>query len=114
DEVVFDGVAGADELRALESGNGRDQRALHLFRQRRRNAVRIDGRIVETFRLQKNLVAVALAELHDLVFDRRAVARTSAGDLSGVHRRAMDVGADDVVRRLGGARDAALDLRIVD
>ena len=31
--------------------------------------------VVETFRLQKNLMAVALAEFYDLVFDRRTIAR---------------------------------------
>ena len=70
--------------------------------------------IVEPFRLQKNLMAVALAEFDDLVFDRRTIARAAARDLSGIHRRAMHVGADDLVRRFDRARDAAFDLRIVD
>ena len=60
----------------LQSRNRRHQRRLHIFRQRCRDAVRIDRRVVETFRLEKNLMPVALAEAHDLVFDRRAIART--------------------------------------
>src|SRR6185503_3156533 len=114
DVIVFDRVARANEARILQTGNGRDQRVLHVFGQRGRDAVRIDGGVVETLRLQKNLMAVALAELHDLVFDRRTIARAARGDLSGIHRRAMYVGADDVVRRRDRTRDAALNLRIVD
>ena len=98
----------------FKSRNRRDQRMLHVFRQRRRDAVRINGVIVETFRLQENLMAVALAEFDDLVFDRRTITRARARDLSGIHRRAMHVGANDVVRRRDRARDAALDLRILD
>src|SRR2546421_7605988 len=40
------------------------------------------------------------------VLDRRAVARAAAGDLPGIHRRAVYVGANDVVRRRRGAGDA--------
>ena len=82
----------------VQPGNCCDERVLHLFRKRRRNSVWIDGVIVETFRLQKNLMAVALAELHDLVFDRRTITRTAACDLSRIHRRTMNVVADDLVR----------------
>ena len=57
---------------------------------------------------------VALAEAHDLVFDRGAIARAAARDLAGIHRRAMHVGADDLVRRRRRAGDAALDLRRFD
>ena len=72
----------------------------------------IDRGVVQPFRLQENLVPVALAEAHDLVLDRRAIARPAARDLAGIHRRAMHVGADDPMRGLGGPGDAALDLRV--
>ena len=68
--------------------------------------------IVETFRLEKNLMAVTLAEFYDFIFDRRTVTRTTAGNLPRIHRRTMHVGADDVVRRRDRARDGALNLRI--
>ena len=45
-------------------------------------------------------MAVALAEPHDLVFDRWTIARAAARDLSGIHRRAMHVVANDRVRGL--------------
>ena len=87
---------------------------LHLLRQRGRDAVRIDRRIVEPLGLEKDLVPVALAEAHDLVLDRRAIARSAALDLPGIHRRAMHIVADDLVGRVGRAGDAALDLSVVD
>ena len=71
----------------------------------------IDRVVVEAFRLQENLVAVAIAEADDLVLDRGAIARPDALDLAGIHRRAMHVGADHLMGRRRGAGDAALDLR---
>ena len=60
------------------------------------------------------LVTVAFAKLHDFVFDRWTIARAAACDLSRVHRRAMYVVAYDFMRGFDGARDAALDLHILD
>ena len=40
-------------------------------------------------------MAVALAEAHDLVLDRRAIARARGCDLPGIDRGAMHIGADD-------------------
>src|SRR5262245_56886983 len=87
---------------------------LPIFRKRRRNGVWIDGLIVETFGLQKNLVPVALAEFYDLVFDRRTIARSAACDLPRVHRRAMHILAYDLVGGLNGPRDAEFDMGIFD
>ena len=61
-------------------------------------------------RLEEYLMAVAFAELHDLIFDRWAVTRPAAGDLAGIHGRAGEIGADDGVRCLGRAGDGAGDL----
>src|SRR5206468_9672307 len=88
DMVVFDGVARPDHLRLLESGNGREDRELNLFRQRGRDPVGIDRGVVEPLRLQEYLVAVAIAEADDLVLDRGTIARATALDLTGIHRRA--------------------------
>src|SRR5207248_3549755 len=107
DVVVFDGGARADHTRPLQTGNGGDQGQLHLFRQGRRYAVRIDGRVIESFGLEKDLVPVALSEAHDLVFDRGAITWSPTRDLSGIHRRAVDVIPDDPVRRLHRAGDPA-------
>ena len=112
--IVFDGVARPDDARLFEAGDGGDHRVLHILRQRGRDAVRIDGVVVEAFRLEEDLMPVALAEPHDLVLDRRAIARTAAGDLARIHRRAMHVRPDDRMGRVRGAGDAAFDLRIGD
>ena len=82
--------------------------------QRGGDAVRIDGGVVQPLGLEENLVPVALAEAHDLVLDRGAIARAPARDLPGIHRRAVHIRPDDVVGRLRGASDAALDLRRFD
>ena len=52
-----------------------------------------------------------LREAHHLVFDRRAVARAGGVDLAGVHRRAMEIGADQLVRDLAGVGQMAEHLR---
>src|SRR5262245_57778618 len=57
---------------------------------------------------------VALAEAHDLVLDRGAIAWTFARNLAGIHRRAVDIVADDAVGRSVCAGDTELDLGIVD
>src|SRR6266702_1445277 len=114
DMVVFDGVAGPHHLRALEPGNRRQQLPLHFFRQRRRDSVGIDRRIVQALGLEKNLMSVALAEADDFVLDRRTIARTAAADLARIHRRAVYIGADDLVGRRVGPRDSAANLRVFD
>lgn len=57
---------------------------------------------------------VALAKAHDLVLDRRAVARPAAFDLARIHWRAVDIGPDEVVRRRGRAGNGAFDLPVGD
>src|SRR5215475_16048882 len=75
DVVVFDRISRTNEARTLQSWNRRDQSVLHVFRKRRGNSIRIDRVIVETFWLQKYLVPVPLAELHNFVFDCRTITR---------------------------------------
>ena len=63
-------------MRARSSpGNCGEHGQLHVLRQRGGDAVGIDRRVVEPFRLQEDLVPVAVAEPDDLVLDRGAVAR---------------------------------------
>ena len=66
------------------------------------------------FRLQEDLVAVAIGKPHDLVFDGRAIARPGALDITRIHRRAVQIGPDQVVPRRRGPGDPALDLRRCD
>ena len=57
---------------------------------------------------------ILVGEAHDLVLDRRTVARPAALDLAGVHRRPVQVGADEIVDRLVGVGDVAIHLRLRD
>ena len=59
-------------------------------------------------------MAFLVGEAHHLVFDGRAVARPPALDLAGVHRRAMQVGADQIVDRFIRVGDVAVHLRLRD
>lgn len=64
----------------------------------------------QAFRLDEHLVAVLVGEAMDLVLDRRAVARANTFDHPGVHRRAVEVGGDDLVSTRVGMGDPATDL----
>src|SRR5689334_22488758 len=57
---------------------------------------------------------IALAKLDDLVFNRGAIPRAARRNLPRVHRRAMYVGANDLMRLICGACDTALNLRCSD
>ena len=67
--IVLDRVARPKHPRRFQPRDGGHESELNLFGQRSRNAIGIDGRIIETFRLEENLVSVALAETNDLVLD---------------------------------------------
>ena len=88
---------------------------LDLARQRHREAVDIDLVGVETFGLEVDLMPLAVGKPHDLVFERRTVARTDAADLPVVERAAIDArrarGRERVVRVKQPAADAVLERR---
>src|SRR5512142_2131508 len=67
--------------------------------------------MIETFRLDEDRVPLLLGEPDDLVFDRRTVARARRFDLTRIHRRAMQIGADQVVRFGARVRQMAKYLR---
>ena len=84
-------------------------------RQGGRDAIRIDGVVVESLGLQKNLVAVAIAETRHLILDRRAIARTRAGNGPSPHRRATQRSACMILMRgKRRAGDVTGDLAIHD
>ena len=109
--VVFDGVAGAGDARLFEAGDGLDVGDLCGKGQAGGNAVRVEFVGGEAFGFDEDLVAVFVGKAHDFVFDGRAVARAEGVfDDTRVHRRLVDVDADDVVRTFVGAGDVAGDL----
>ena len=67
--------------------------------------------VVQALGLDKDLVRVLVGEAHDLVLDRRTVARAHAFDHARVQRRAIQPRADDVVRARRRVRDPATALR---
>ncbi len=113
DRVVLDGVAGTQHLGGFEAGNRLQDRELHIDRQRRAHAVDVDFVRVQAFGLEEELVRGLVGKLDDLVFDRRAIARSDGLNLAAVHRRAVHVLADDAMRFRRGPRDVAGHLRVV-
>src|SRR5690606_819369 len=80
DMVVFYGVAGAQDARALQPRQRPHELQLYILRQRGGDAVGIDGVVVQPLRLEEDLVAFTIGEADDLVFDRRTVAWPAAAD----------------------------------
>ena len=105
--VVLDGVSRARDVRALEARDGAHELDLHVEREARGDAVRVDLVGIESFRLDEDLVRVALGEPHHLVLHRRAVPRPRPVDHARVHGRPVERGADDLVGPLAGMGDMA-------
>ena len=113
-EVVLHGVARPQHLRAFEPRQRVHQPLLDVGRQAHRTAVDVDLPDVPPFRLQEDLVPLVMRKPHDLVFERRTVARADAFDLPVVERRTVDVGPHEVVRALRRMRPVADDLPPLD
>ena len=75
DMIIFDRIAGLIDLDPFKAVDRPQKCELHIDRQRGRYPVGINGAVIQPFRLEKDLMAVAIAKAVDLVFDRRAVAR---------------------------------------
>src|ERR1700678_516464 len=95
----------------LEARNRRHERGLRLRGLRGRNAVGIDGRIVDALGLEKNLVAVAVGETDYLVLDRRTITPAPPGNRARIDGGAMRVRLHDAMGLGGGAGDVAWELR---
>src|SRR5579875_1846376 len=80
---------------------------LNVFREARRQALHVPLRRLTALWLQKHLVTVPLAEPDHLVLYRRAIPRPSALDVSGVHRRAVQVVQNQRVRLAVGVGQPA-------
>ena len=87
DIVILDGVTWPQDNCLLQPRDALDQGFLHAFRQRGRNAVRIDRIIVEPLWLQKHLMSITIAKLDNLVLNGRTVSRANAIDLPTIHGR---------------------------
>ena len=87
---------------------------MHIAGQAGRDAVDVDFKRVAALGLEEKLVLRLFGEAHDLVLDRGAVARAAGVDLAGVHWRAFEVFANQIVDRLVGVGDVAGELLNVD
>src|SRR4029079_1773027 len=97
EEVVLDRVSRSQDMRTLETADRANQLQLHIKRQARRYAVRVDLVSRQALGLEEDLVAFLAGEPMDLVFDRWAVPGTSPGDNTREHWRAVQVRANDLV-----------------
>src|SRR6476469_9456445 len=79
--------------------------------QRGRNAVGVNQMRIEALGLEKDLMAIAVAEAANLVLDGRAIARADALNIARIERRTPGIGADNIVRRVIGPGDRAMELR---
>jgi hypothetical protein len=89
DVVIFHGITRHDHLNALQPLHAPQHGQLNVFGQRCADPVRIDQMGAQTFRLEKHLMAFAITEAVDLVFDRRAIARPLPSDRSAEQGRAI-------------------------
>ena len=83
---------------------------LHNFRQAGRKPLQIHFLGVLAAGLHKNRVALLILKAHDLILDRRAVARANALDVAAVQRRAVQIFQNDPVGLGVGVGNVAVDL----
>src|SRR5579862_486144 len=100
------------DLGLLEARYRAHHRELHVERQAGRETIWIDFDRVASLWLKENLMALLVGEAHHLILDRRAIAWTAALDGSRVHRRAIDVSADDFVSPRIGKCQMTRELRL--
>src|SRR5262249_47453761 len=78
------------------------------------DAVAVVFERVPAFGLQEDLMPFLVGEAHDLVLDGWTVARPTATNLAGVHRRPVEIGANQLVDGFIRVRDVAIHLRLRD
>ena len=67
---------------------------------------------IEPFGFEEDLVTVTIPEAVDLVLDRGTIARTLPADRTAEERRTIEIGPNDIMRRLVGPGHGAEDLRV--
>ena len=108
--VVFYAVGRSQDLRPVEAGYGSEDPFLDLERQARGDPVDVDLGGLEPLGLEKELMAGAVREFDDLVFDGRTIPGPDAGDPASVKRGLVDVLQDHGVGRCVGVSEMAEDL----
>src|SRR5262245_52318204 len=108
-EVVLDCIARANHSGVFETGERTNQTLLHRSRHRHRESVDVDLVAVDRLWLEIDLMSFPIREAHDLVFERRAVARADAADLPVEERTVLDVVANQVAHALVRVEEPATD-----
>ena len=88
--VVFDGVAGAQDMGVFQTFHAAHKGDLNIERQAGGDTVWIVFVRGQAFGFEENLVAVFVGEAVDFVFNRRTITRTHAFDFAGKHRAAVE------------------------
>src|SRR5690348_2039731 len=94
-------------MRFLQSFDRPHQRVLHVERQTRGYAVRVELAYRKPLGFEEHLVRVLICEAMNLVFDRRAVAGSYALDDAREKRRTIETATNDVVGLLVRVGDPA-------
>ena len=105
--VVFDGIAGPDELSVFKAGNAADDFALNVVGQGGGDAVQVVFLRAAAFGFEKDLVLLFFGKADDFVFDGGAVARADSLDDASVEGAVMEVFPYDVVGAPVGVGDPA-------
>src|SRR5579883_1651031 len=108
--IIFDGISGTQNFGFGKPWDGADECTLNLLWQSSGNTIRIDGQIIEAFRLEKNLMCFPFLEADDFVFDRRAITRAKAGNGARIDRRPLQISGNDGMTFWRRMRDEAIDL----
>src|SRR5690606_38302338 len=112
DGGVFDGVAWPDDMGIGEAGGPGRDRGLGVGRGAGRAAVGADQRDVGAAVGRGGAVmAGRVGQPYDLLLELGTAARSDTRELARVHRRSMQVWADDVVHGVIGPRNVAMHIR---
>src|SRR6185437_1821371 len=108
--IVFDRIAGAEDLHVLKTGDLQESLGLDLFGKGCREAIHIDLDGIPTFRFDEELVSVSFRETIDLIFNAWTIPWSYSFDPSGIHRASVEACFEDIVDGLIGVGDPAASL----
>ena len=96
--VVFDSIARTHYFHVFQPRYRAQKFHLHINRHARRHALNIHFLRIQSFRFDKQLMALFIRKAHNFRFDRRAVSRSDTLDNTVCHRRTFDIIADNFMR----------------
>src|SRR5487761_1973154 len=108
--VVFDGIAPAHHLDALQAWNTAQHGKLYIFWQAGIHPLDVDLAGAPALWLQKDLVALLVGEAYDFVFDRGTITWACPFNHAVVERRTVEIRTDDLVCALAGMDEIAGEL----